>query len=212
MSASQFDPSLVSSWLAARSVCRGLPMPSPDRGGFRVDTNLPQETRRWVFPQICDGMTEVAREITAPRHLIKLCGTENELKASLPSDWQILPQSYFMMANGARPPARPLPAGYSLQCDQSGQFTIARIIAPNDDLAANGYAAEAEGVFIYDRIETAPEHRRRGLGNVIMHALKDYRVDENAPELLVATEDGHSLYRSLGWRVLSPYTTAAIPG
>lgn len=187
-------------------------MPVLDRGGLRVDTNLPKETRRWVFPQLCNGMTEVAREVTAPRHFIKLCGTASELTASLPSVWQLLPQSYFMMANGARPPARPLPAGYSLRYDQSGQITTAQIIAPNGDLAANGYAAEAEGVFIYDRIETAAEHRRRGLGNVIMHALKEHRADENAPELLVATEDGHALYRSLGWRVLSPYTTAVIPG
>jgi GNAT superfamily N-acetyltransferase len=67
------------------------------------------------------------------------------------------------------------------------------------------------GVFIYDRIETSPEHRRKGLGNTIMNALKAHRKSTNAPQLLVATEDGRGLYTSLGWSVLSPYSTAVIP-
>lgn len=89
---------------------------------------------------------------------------------------------------------------------------MARITAPDGVLAASGHAAEAAGVFIYDRIETAPEHRRRGLGGIVMNALNAHRKSTNAPELLVATEDGRRLYASLGWTVLSPYSTAVTAG
>jgi hypothetical protein len=32
------DPALLEAWLSARSIARGLPLPIPDQGGFRVDT------------------------------------------------------------------------------------------------------------------------------------------------------------------------------
>ncbi|MBN8847584.1 MULTISPECIES: GNAT family N-acetyltransferase [unclassified Sphingomonas] len=212
MPGSPVDPALVSGWLSARSVCRGLPLPINDRGGFRVDTNLPNETRRWVFPELCEGLGAVGREVTLPRHFIKLCGTPEDLRAALPARWQLQPQSYFMIADDRDPSPTPLPEGYRLQCDRSGPRMAARVDAPDGTLAASGYAAEAMGVFIYDRIETAPEHRRKGLGRIIMNALKAQRKSTSAPELLVATEDGRRLYASLGWTILSPYSTAVIAG
>lgn len=107
--------------------------------------------------------------------------------------------------------ARPLPEGYELRCDRNGTTTTARVIAPDGGPAASGYATEAIGVFIYDRIVTAPEHQRKGLGNVIMNVLKGQRQSEHAPELLVATEEGRGLYTSMGWGVISPFSTAFIP-
>ncbi|WP_454887413.1 GNAT family N-acetyltransferase [Sphingomonas oryzagri] len=176
-----------------------------------MDTNLPAEARRWVFPQVCDGLREVGREVVQPRHFIKLCGRAEELMAALPSAWQLRSPSYFMMATDRQSAVRRLPDGYKLRTIRNGATTVARIFAPEGRQAASGYAAEAMDVFIYDRIETAPEHRRKGLGNVIMTALRFHRRSTSVPELLVATEDGHGLYTSLGWRVLSPYSTAVIP-
>lgn len=175
-----------------------------------MDADLPGEMRRWVFPRLCEGLGSIGREVTQPRHFIKLCGMAGDLRAALPPAWRLQPQSYFMIADGTPPPLRSLPEGYRLQCDRNGPTTTARITAPDGSLAANGYGTEAMDVFIYDRIETTPEHRRKGLGNIIMNALKAYRKAESAPELLVATEDGRGLYASLGWRVLSPYSTAVI--
>lgn len=86
----------------------------------------------------------------------------------------------------------------------------AKIISGSGALAASGYAAEAEGVFVYDRIVTEPEHRRKGLGQVLMQTLHDARQDSGGPQLLVATEDGRALYSSLGWKTISPYSTASI--
>ncbi|MGL3820939.1 GNAT family N-acetyltransferase [Sphingopyxis sp. R3-92] len=179
-----------------------------------MDTNLPNETLRWVFPECCAGLEEVGREVVLPRHFIKLCGTVSALKAALPPAWHLEPQSYFMMAaaDGHRAATRLLPEGYELRCDRNGSTTTARVITPDGGLAASGHATEAVGVFIYDRIVTAPEHQRKGLGNVIMNVLKGQRQSEDAPELLVATEEGCGLYTSMGWRIISPFSTAFIPG
>ena len=74
------------------------------------------------------------------------------------------------------------------------------------------YAAETARAFVYDRIATSPQHRRRGLGRSLMVALHGSRRDAALPERLTATEDSRALYESLGWEVLSPYLTAYIPG
>jgi predicted GNAT family acetyltransferase len=131
--------------------------------------------------------------------------------AALPPRWQLQPQGYLMISKAQEATASSLPNGYHLQSDRNGPTASAQIIAPDGSLAASGHSAEAVGVFIYDRIITAPEHQRRGLGTIIMNALKAHRVSSNTPELLVATEDGRRLYSSLGWIVLSPFSTAVIP-
>jgi len=205
------DPRLVLAWLTARSVARGLPLPVHDRGGFRVDTNSEKEVRRWVFPSVSEGLSAIGREISASRHFLKLCGDDDDLRDALPSKWEIQPKSYFMSAGVTPPHPPPLPDGYRIECDQTGPIAHVRINAPDTSLAASGYAAETADVFVYDRIETSPDHRRKGLGAAVMFALGGARRSQTAPELLVATEDGRKLYTTLGWTVLSPYATATIP-
>jgi GNAT superfamily N-acetyltransferase len=106
---------------------------------------------------------------------------------------------------------RPLPDGYRMELHQAGPVSRACVIAPDGDLAASGCAAEAADVFIYDRIETAQDHRRKGLGIAVMIALGTARKSRVTRQLLVATEDGRNLYASLGWTVLAPLATATIP-
>jgi GNAT superfamily N-acetyltransferase len=55
-----------------------------------------------------------------------------------------------------------------------------------------------------------PTHQRRGLGTAVMQTLRCCRRDEQARELLVATDAGRALYEKLGWRVISPYATGYI--
>jgi len=212
MADSSVDPALVLAWLTARSIARDLPLPVHDRGGFRVDTNSAEEVRRWLFPSMHEGLTAIGRDVSAPRHFLKLCGDNSDLRNALPSNWEIQPKSYFMKAGVTSAPTPPLPDGYQLGRHQTGPVTRVRIIAPDASLAASGYAAEAADVFVYDRIETSPDHRRKGLGGAVMFALAAARRSPAAPQLLVATEDGRKLYTTLGWTVLSPYATAAILG
>lgn len=204
------DPLLLSAWLSARSVARGLSAPIPEYGGFRVDTNSPSEVVRWVFPKTGAGLVALARSINKPHHLLKLCGTADELQAVLSAGWEVHAPSFFMQATG-EPAEIPLAEGNRIDLRRVGQVSHARIFSDGGELAADGYAAEAGGgVFIYDRIVTTPEHRRRGLGHALMTALRTTRQDLDSVELLVATEEGRALYSTLGWTTISPYATASI--
>lgn len=211
MVSSRMDPELVFAWQAAHSLARHAPVPVYDRGGFRVDTHSEKEVRRWVFPALCDGLYDVARSVSSPCHFLKLCGTNEELREALPARWEIQPASYFMQADAMVGSTDTLPDGYRLEVHRTGPVTQVHIVATNGDLAAKGSVAETTEAFVYDRIETAPDHRRKGLGIAVMNALGSARKSTAVPQLLVATEDGRSLYARLGWAVISPFATAVIP-
>lgn len=204
------DPAILNAWLSARSVARNLPMPVPEFGGFRVDTKSDAEVARWVFPKTCSGLEELARFISEPLHLLKLCGGAHQLRAALPRGWVLHTPSYFMRAT-QMPPERGLADGYKIETKQMGAVIEACIFSETGALAASGYAAEACGAIIYDRIVTEPDHRRKGLGHVLMRTLHEAWHDSSALELLVATEEGRALYSTLGWEIISPYSTASIP-
>lgn len=176
-----------------------------------MDTHSEKEVKRWVFPQLCDGLRAIAHDITAPRHYLKLCGSDEELRSALPARWEVQPANYFMIAAAAALDTKPLPNGYAMQVHRIGPVIRASIIAPDGEVAASGCAAETADVFIYDRIETAEDHRRKGLGVAVMSALGAARKSLARPQLLVATEDGRSLYANLGWTVLGPLAAATIP-
>ena len=54
-------------------------------------------------------------------------------------------------------------------------------------------------------IETAAQHRRRGLGGLMMTLLAEAAVDLGATRgLLMASTQGRALYTSLGWTTLCP--------
>lgn len=64
---------------------------------------------------------------------------------------------------------------------------------------------------VFDQIVTEESHRRLGLGTVVMLTLDTLAKKANVTErLLVATAAGRSLYESLGWSVLAPWSTAAL--
>jgi len=211
MSDEGVDPLLLNAWLSARSIARGLPAPVPEYGGYRVDTHTDAEVRRWVFPHMGPGLAELAYSLDEPRHLLKLCGEAAELRSALPDRWTLHAPSYFMQSGG-EPIERPLAAGYTIETHRNGAVVEARVMSRAGALAASGTAAETQDAFIYDRIETAPDHRRKGLGKAIMTALHRARQIEGTPGLLVATQEGRALYTSLGWRTISPYSTASIIG
>lgn len=175
-----------------------------------MDSGLETEIKRWVFPEICDSLVELGREIEGPFHPLKLCGTGAELMACLPSRWQLEPPTWFMRG-GAVMRATTLPKAYRAETTRDGAVVRVRILSDADSLAASGYAAETDEAFVYDRIITAPDHQRQGLGRAVMARLQAAKRDITLAELLVATEQGRALYEALGWSILSPYSTALIP-
>jgi GNAT superfamily N-acetyltransferase len=201
------SPALLHAWLAGRSLARGLPAPVADRGGYRVDTRSESEYCRWVFAAPHPDLAALARDVDQPGRLIKLCGADEALRRLLPDGWQLHALAFFMQA-GSWPASRALPAGYRCETLLAGPVCHVAILGEDGTLAASGYAAETSEAFVFDRIVTAPAHRRRGLGAGVMAALRAMRSRHDVPELLVATEEGRCLYQRLGWRVLSPYATA----
>lgn len=206
----QVDPLLVETWLAARSVARGLPAPVADNGGWRVDTRLPTEAQRYVFASVTKGFHELAAAISDPLVFLKLCAPEAAMRAVLPDRWQVHGGGYLMTLDHQRGDVLRLPAGYEIEISTVGTVTSARILTKDGALAASGFAAETDRAFVYDRIVTAPPYRRQGLGVAIMNALGAARRSHQAKQVLVATADGRTLYSRLGWVVQSSYSTAFI--
>lgn len=201
---------LLAGWLGARSIARGLPLPVSDKGALRVDTGSADEVKRYVFAGPSPEIRELALSITAPNVFIKMCGHGDQLLDLLPPGWQLQPVGYLMAHGGSRDALPALPAGYRLELATEDFTSVARIFAADGDLAASGYAAEYGGVFIFDRIITGDAHQRRGLGRAVMAALGSTQRSDVARRLLVATEAGRALYSTLGWTVLSPFSTVVI--
>jgi GNAT superfamily N-acetyltransferase len=208
------DPALMEAWLRARSLSRGLPPPVPDSGGLRVDSALPHETQRYLFARPVEGLRALAERIREPRIPVKLCDAPEVMRTYLPSRWKIAPPNYVMTCREAfdqRNTPRRLVEGYRLEVTTNADVTCALIRSASGEVAANGHAARWHDVFIYDRISTAENLRRKGLGAAIMTALASQRPVSARLQILVATPEGRELYRSLGWTDYAPYTSAAIP-
>jgi len=204
------EPELLEGWLRARSIARKLPQPVPDHGGLRVDTGLPNERRRYVFTGPAPGITELARTIDAPGVFIKMCGPGPKLLSLVTPKWQLQPGGYLMTKEPGRNPVPSLPPGYRLQVQTESMLTTARIYTEDDTQAASGYAVEYGDVFVFDRIAVDPAHQHQGLGAALMAALGTAQQSQAAQRVLVATEAGRGLYLTIGWKVLSHYSTVAI--
>lgn len=201
---------LLAGWLAARSIARGLPLPVPDHGGLRVDTGSVDEVRRHVFAGPAPEIRALALSITAPRVFIKMCGHGKQLLDLVPAGWELQPGGYLMTHDGGDDARLALPAGYRLELVTEGSTSVARVFAANGELAASGYAAEYDGTLVFDRIITEDAHQRRGLGRAVMAALGSTQCSDAARRLLVATDAGRALYLTLGWTVVSPFSTVVI--
>jgi GNAT superfamily N-acetyltransferase len=206
------EPSLLWDWLSARSVARGLPSPVPDHGGMRVDTASPDEIRRHVFAGAAPGISELAASIRTPRIFIKMCGPGDRLLAMASPAWRLQPRGYLMAQAPVPRPELALPPDYRMEVSRLGSTIKASVIAKDGSLAARGYAAEHGRAFVFDRINTHPAHRRRGLGRALMAVLGGMQLSAGATRVLVATEEGRALYSTLGWTLLSDYSTIVIPG
>ncbi|WP_431261327.1 GNAT family N-acetyltransferase [Roseateles chitinivorans] len=89
-------------------------------------------------------------------------------------------------------------------------MALVKIVAESGELAASGQAAIDGAFATFDQIVTVEAHRRRGLGRLVMSALSNAARDAGARQgVLVATEAGAALYKTLGWALVSPVTAAS---
>lgn len=107
--------------------------------------------------------------------------------------------------------APPLPEGYRGESLITPPILCAQFTVSSGLIAAKGRVALVGPFAIYDQIETHEAHRRRGLGRLVMHALRENAACQGVDHgVLVATADGRALYTTLGWQLHSLYTTAVV--
>ena len=98
-----------------------------------------------------------------------------------------------------------VPAGVVIEHD--GPVAHARIDI-DGELAARGQVAVQADHAVFDRIETMPAFRRRGLGRQVMTGLAAWTADHHATTgVLTASVSGRKLYETLGWSTFGPVST-----
>ncbi|WP_187281581.1 GNAT family N-acetyltransferase [Nonomuraea sp. C10] len=203
----------VRAWVDGWTVSRGTSPPVTEPWGLRVDTGLPGHVARHVVPHPTPALIQrLTSAITVPGTWLKLCAPAELIAPWLPPGWAIDPPEYLMTGTLAREHAA-APPGYTLAVTTRAGVTVARLLTDAGEIAARGQLATAGWAAVVDRVETAENHRRRGLGVVVMKTLAATAVSRGATTgVLVATPEGRKLYESLGWRLRSPMTAAVFTG
>lgn len=206
----------IEKWLNGWSVSREVSLPVKYKSGFKVEVGWENQKTRYVFPALNEDLIHLAESIDEPWVFLKVCAACSELTEILPDRWTVQPQGYLMMSenNPDKFENRVLADGYSMETEISDEGVyLIKIKDKNKDLASSGRVACTDGWAIYDRIETSQFHQRKGLGSYLFAELQKIANKKGIENnILVATEEGRLLYESLGWKVVSLYTSVVIPG
>jgi GNAT superfamily N-acetyltransferase len=157
-------------------------------------------------------MRKLTGSITAPATWIKTFVDAETLRPWIADGtaWEFTNPGFLMSVPlGGNEPVD-APAGYQLRIWRHGGLTRGLIVSADGSFAARAQTGEARhlAVAVFDQVETAPEHRRRGLGSVLMRALAAEAAQRGARlGVLGATPEGRRLYESLGWTVAAPLTS-----
>jgi len=146
----------------------------------------------------------LARSVTIPTTSIKGLMESGELGRLLTPDWTPDPPG-FLMATALRSADTHLPGDYRLTVEHARGVTCARVTTGDGSVAASGQVAVTGQTCVFDDIETAPRHRRRGLGSAVMTALTTSAINRGAATgILNATVQGRALYETLNWTLIGP--------
>lgn len=201
------DPELFATWVRGWALTRGAGAPVRDREAWRIEVGQPDQLRRFVYADLCDDVGRRGIEVTEPLVFLKVCAEPERVRPLLSSSWDVRQTGTLMVLDAAMPPVSEADETFRLDLWSEGPVRFARLDDPEGRDAARGRAVRVEDRVIYDRIAVAETHRRRGLGGRIMRTLQREHAGWGLG-VLVATDEGARLYRTLGWREVSPYTTA----
>lgn len=210
----QISPDIIEKWLRAWSLSRKLPLPAHYKSGFMVNVGDRKQKIRYVFPRLNDDFIQLAETIDEPWVFLKVCASFEEFKAKIPGKWALQPQGYMMYC--FRPmtfPDMDLPDEYRLEYDHYQSTFMVRIVTKDGQLASTGRVVLVDDLAVYDRISTEKFYRRKRLATFLMKELEKIAISNGiSNNFLVATQEGRSLYESLGWKLYSLYTSVVIPG
>ena len=203
---------LVSRWARGWAYARGFPRPAAVPGGVRVEVGEPGRRVEWVATDDADtlaGLVDTARAtpeawlsvVTASPAGVRPWFVEAGLVANDGEET-------LMSIDLADHASKRLPEGYHAEVERDGGV-ITVTVSAGDAVAAGGRIAVIGTDAVADRVQTDPDHRRRGLGGAVMSLLVSAAREAGAVHgLLVASELGEPLYAGLGWRVDARLVTA----
>ncbi|MET8999418.1 GNAT family N-acetyltransferase [Amycolatopsis sp. NPDC004169] len=197
---------ILGAWVQGWAVSRATSPPVAEPDGYRVDVGLPGHRVRYLL-RAPAAVPARARAAAAPGTWLKTCGSRAEVLAGLTPAWTAGETEYLMAVEGPLPPVA-VPPGYAVTV--TGEGPVWRVlVSSGGEPAAHGQVGVAAGVAVFDKIETEPAHRRRGLGRLVMHRLGEAAAASSSA--LLASEAGRGLYTALGWRVVSDVVPAHVP-
>ncbi|MEV0272420.1 GNAT family N-acetyltransferase [Hamadaea sp. NPDC050747] len=172
---------------------------------------LPSHVARYVLFEPDEArVRRLTATITAPNTWIKTFVGPETLGSWIAEGtaWRV-DNPVFLMSTELHPAAdRPAPEGYELRMWSRHGITKVLIVAEDGSFAARAQTAAADDAYtvVFDMVETAAEHQRRGLGRWAMTALAQTAVARGADTgVLAATTEGRALYEALGWSVAAPF-------
>lgn len=204
-------PDLITSWVHGWAVSRAAPAPVAVPHGWRINVGAPNHRRRYVL-HTPDGqsLSQLGERQNAPGTWIKVAADPTYLRAALPPEWAMADTGYLMtttLTDGADMP----PAPYTTRTTIT-DIVVTTILDATGTSVASGRLAPAGVIGVVDQVETAPAHRRRGLGRIVMRRLGHHAVQLGMHTgVLVATDDGRKLYSTLGWTARTPIAAACVP-
>jgi GNAT superfamily N-acetyltransferase len=209
------DPDLIARWADAWAISRGAAMPVARDGGLYIHVDQPDQIGRYIFAQVdAEAIRPLAASIDRPLLYLKVCAPADAVRPLLPHGWEIATPGYMMTAPLSVMHDRPsaMPAEFEIRITYECPITFAHILDAAGEEAARGRIVSVDGLIVFDRIRTADQYQRRGLGSAIMRALAaEARQSGGKDAMLCATPVGRELYTSLGWSLHSDYTTASLP-
>lgn len=199
---------LVRMWIDGWIVSRGASDPTDEPWGWTIDIGQAGHLSRHVLPDPREvDVHKIVADTSAPGTWLKLFAAEDIVRPWLGPGWRFDPPGFLMTVPLA--PGRPeAPAGYTLTQWTRGGVTRVLVRTDEGHFAARGQVAPTGRSAVVDQVETAPQHRRRGLGSLVMLTLQDVAHAAGATTgVLVGTRDGQALYSALGWNTHSPMSS-----
>ncbi|MEV5612291.1 GNAT family N-acetyltransferase [Streptomyces sp. NPDC052225] len=213
------DVDHVREWVDGWVVSRGATPPLVEPWGYTIHVGLPQHVGRHVIGATNDAVREddvrKAAESTRGRNThLKVFADPARVLPWLGPAWKPYGSGDYLMTTDLAPAAAPaVPSGYRLHSWTRGGVTRLLITDADGSFAARGQVAPTGASAVVDQIETSEDHRRKGLGRVVMGTLQAAAHAQGATRAVLAcTPEGRLLYEAVGWRIVAPLTNATYVG